>query len=339
MTAINKTQFQNMLKKFDTNGDHMLDNQDVQRLLNSAKAEKVGKGILGFLTFGLSTLFTGTGSKKDGIAQELQKLLTQDNDACISWGDVQKSCQSYKRSNGRSCNSSNPTTSSSDLQDKLNTIRAAKETDLKNVKDAWKSDDLARNLVQECKHLLKGASLQDLAFLLNSLRDAGSGTHSSINKQDRAAMQTILESVSPEDRAKLIDMAGGEQKMASIFTNGSISSFRQMFSQRAGKSTRTSSPVNSSTTNPCRDSGAASSTSTASLRARSGNQLMPTLRDAMSASKKALQKLKGASKEDRQQALIEYQEAKQWEQQIFNMITNMMKKDHETKMAIIRNLG
>ena len=122
MTAIknmNKAQFNQMLKKFDTNNDGKLDQTDVENLASKGAVVSGVKDFFGFITGGLSYGLTGTGSDASRKAEQLKGMLARDNNGRIDEGDIKQPSSRNAYSSSSKTSSKTNANSTSDLQKKI----------------------------------------------------------------------------------------------------------------------------------------------------------------------------------------------------------------------------
>ena len=220
MSKITAQQFHQYLNKYDANNDGVIDEKDIQ------------------------TLQQGWGAfiNRDKI-NALRALLASDPNGVIDRNDVLKRgencCKHRERNyypgrsrarkgNGGSSQAARSARQKDELAKKLDELRKAKDVDLANPAAPWKSDDIAREIVLKNPHLLKNATPEQLALLLSALRDAGSGQFASVGPDDRKAILKILESIPPEQRAQILDLAGGRDKFERFFSGAELSKFRAL---------------------------------------------------------------------------------------------------------------
>ena len=376
MTAIknmNKAQFNNMLKKYDTNNDGKLDQTDVRNLQAKGAAVSFGKGVLAFLTGGASLIATGIGSDASKHAEQLKGMLARDNNGRIDANDIKQ--PSSHNAYNPSCrppanNGSSKKVSTSDLQKKLKEMKAAKANDLKDIKKAWRSDDMARDLVLNHPRYLDNMSLQEKAFVMSTLRDSGSGKHAWIGKQDCKAMLKILASATPEERAIILDMAGGKEAFAKHMKGTDLDQFNKLCGEKspskapskasnqkaasyqvhqnkyaqvdehrpqtfAGTSTSSSTSKNSTSDN--------SQTSAPSKNYESFGEAFDGMRNELREKSRSVHKLMNDLKnckdpEKKKDIRLKLQMAMQEEKELFSLLTSILKQQHDMAMASIQKM-
>lgn len=337
-TKLSPAAFEQVMARLDTNQDGKLDQVDVYNLESRR-----------------NMFFTNIDTEQK--LRELKGLLAQQPDGVIDRTDVLshqwcRSLQAYAPQDSAKGSQDDKAA----LQSKLQEMKAEHTRDLQDLERPWKSDELARELVTQHPRLLKHASYKDKVFLMMLLRDAGAGEWAHVGTQDQKAMLQLLASIPQEQRAEFLEAAGGKDLYASLMKGECAKEFQSLL---AGSQT-SSNQNTSNNASPSGISSGASNANNAGTPASSPSAPPPfvpsQVQDGMSnhhGYRSAMNDLRAASseterlwkeyssttdKERKKELMFELQRAQQWEQQVFQLLSNMLKAEHSIIMGIIRNL-
>lgn len=336
-TQFTPAQFEEALKQFDVNKDGQLDAKDLAKLYNSINK------------------FCPNIDTNQRI-RDLQTMLLLQSDGKVGREDVKngqwaRSMNAYKPSAG------NSPTGKEEFNNKMNSIQQLQQADLKDLSQPFKSDDAARELVLNHGRLMKNASFKDKVFLMLVLRDAGAGEWSHVGPNDQKAILSLLMSVDSKDRNTMLELAGGAKLIEGFMKGANLKAFQNLMHNAApatmNKTSTTPTPKQTSSSNSgatCKSTNSSKNSSYSSqaptsyangslAQSKEYGKAMGDLRKASGEVADLWKKYRATdNKEDKKEIMMEIQQAQQWETQIFQFISSMLKNKHSIAMGIIRNM-
>jgi len=129
---------------------------------------------------------------------------TKNADGTTSGGSI------TKETTGCSGKKSSPAQAFSKLYQKA---RKAYATDIKDVKAAWKSDNLAFDMLTKFAAQVAKAAPNIIADILNMARDGGSGEYASVSQKECKAMLDLCKKLSPAKFKQVMELCNPNEMM------------------------------------------------------------------------------------------------------------------------------
>ena len=224
---------------------------------------------------------------------------------------------------------------------------------------------MAQDLVLNHPRYLDNMSLQDKAFLMGALRDSGSGKYAWIGKKDCKAMLKILASATPEERAIILDMAGGKAAFAKHMKGADLAQFNKLCGEKSPSKASSQKAasckvhqnkyVQVDQYRPQTFAGTSTNNNRSASRSSNNSQAAPSkdyesfgeafdgmrseLREKSRNVHDLMNKLKNCKNpEEKKNIRLELQKAMQEEKELFSLLTSILKQQHDMAMAAIRKI-